>query len=54
MAGAIIGAGGSKIRQIRAESGAMITIDEAVAGSNERIITIKGNKRTIQASRARF
>ena len=48
MAGAIIGKGGSRIRQIRNESGANITIDEAVAGSNDRIITIVGSQDQIQ------
>jgi len=48
LAGAIIGKGGSRIRQIRAEAGANITIDEAVSGSNDRIITITGNQDQIQ------
>lgn len=47
-AGAIIGPAGSRIRRIRAESRANVTIDEAVAGSNDRIITITGTKRAIQ------
>jgi heterogeneous nuclear ribonucleoprotein K len=48
LAGAIIGKGGSRIRQIRQESGAGITIDEAVAGSSDRIITITGTQEAIQ------
>merc|ERR1712088_912023 len=48
MAGAIIGPGGSRVRKIRAESRATITIDEPVQGSDERIITISGNQRSIQ------
>ncbi|KAK2141731.1 hypothetical protein LSH36_1051g00016 [Paralvinella palmiformis] len=48
LAGAIIGKGGSRIRQIRQESGAGITIDEAQPGSNDRIITITGNQDQIQ------
>lgn len=48
LAGAIIGKGGSRIRQIRHEAGANITIDEAQQGSNDRIITITGNNEQIQ------
>ncbi|KAK2166977.1 hypothetical protein NP493_1294g01050 [Ridgeia piscesae] len=48
LAGAIIGKGGSRIRQIRQESGAGITIDEAMPGSNDRIITITGLPDQIQ------
>ena len=48
LAGAIIGKGGSRIRQIRQESGASITIDEALPGSNDRIITITGSQEQIQ------
>ncbi len=48
LAGAIIGKGGSRIRQIRQESGAGITIDEAAQGSNDRIITITGTQDQIQ------
>lgn len=48
LAGAIIGKGGSRIRQIRQESGAGITIDEALAGSSDRIITITGAPEQIQ------
>ncbi|KAJ8944962.1 hypothetical protein NQ318_013110, partial [Aromia moschata] len=40
--GAIIGKGGSRIRKIRLDSGANITIDEPLPGSNDRIITITG------------
>merc|ERR1719210_2185022 len=38
LAGAIIGKGGARIRQIRQESGANIKVDEAAEGSNDRII----------------
>ena len=48
LAGAIIGKGGSRIRQIRQESGAGITIDEPAQGSNDRIITITGTQDQIQ------
>merc|ERR1719318_839738 len=48
LAGAIIGKGGSRIRQIRQESGAGITIDEPTQGSNDRIITITGSQDNIQ------
>jgi len=48
LAGAIIGKGGSRIRNIRQESGAGITIDEPLAGSNDRIITITGLPNQIQ------
>ena len=48
LAGAIIGKGGSRIRQIRQESGAGITIDEPVSGSTDRIITISGSQDQIQ------
>eukprot|EP00095_Tigriopus_kingsejongensis_P001447 maker-scaffold207_size258870-snap-gene-0.11 protein:Tk01447 transcript:maker-scaffold207_size258870-snap-gene-0.11-mRNA-1 annotation:"heterogeneous nuclear ribonucleoprotein k-like isoform x1" len=50
MAGAIIGPGGSRIRKIRADSKAIIEIDEPAPGSNERIITIKGTKDQIQTA----
>lgn len=50
MAGAIIGPGGSRIRKIRSDSKASITIDEPVQGSNERIITISGTPRQIQTA----
>lgn len=50
MAGAIIGPGGSRIRKIRSDSKASITIDEPVQGSNERIITITGTQRQIQTA----
>lgn len=48
LAGAIIGKGGARIRQIRQESGAGITIDEPAQGSNDRIITITGTQDQIQ------
>ncbi len=50
MAGAIIGPGGSRIRKIRADSKASITIAEPEQGSTERIITISGTKRQIQTA----
>jgi heterogeneous nuclear ribonucleoprotein K len=48
MAGAIIGKGGMRIKQIRMESGATITIDEPLPGSNDRIINITGSSEQIQ------
>ncbi|XP_018322746.1 heterogeneous nuclear ribonucleoprotein K isoform X2 [Agrilus planipennis] len=48
LAGAIIGKGGGRIRKIRADSGAGITIDEPLPGSNDRIITITGSPNQIQ------
>ncbi|RZF36519.1 hypothetical protein LSTR_LSTR008854 [Laodelphax striatellus] len=48
LAGAIIGKSGARIRKIRADSGAGITIDEPAPGSNDRIITITGNPGQIQ------
>ncbi|CAG9795675.1 unnamed protein product [Diatraea saccharalis] len=48
LAGAIIGQGGSRIRKIRAESGARIEIAEPLPGSNDRIITITGTQQRIQ------
>ncbi|ELT89137.1 hypothetical protein CAPTEDRAFT_171528 [Capitella teleta] len=48
LAGAIIGKGGSRIRQIRQESGAGINIDEPMQGSQDRIITITGSQDQIQ------
>jgi heterogeneous nuclear ribonucleoprotein K len=50
MAGAIIGKGGGRIRRIRSESNAFIQIDEALPGSNDRIITITGTPKQIQAA----
>lgn len=48
MAGAIIGTGGARIRKVRIESNAEITIDEPLPGSSDRIITIKGTQDEIQ------
>lgn len=50
MAGSIIGKGGNRIRRIRQESNAFIQIDEALQGSNDRIITITGTPREIQTA----
>ena len=50
LAGAIIGKGGTRIKQIRDQSGAGITIDEPVPGSEDRIITITGSQEQIQHS----
>jgi len=47
LAGAIIGKGGARIRKIRGDSGASITIDEPRPGSTERIITISGSPNQI-------
>ncbi|XP_039228792.1 heterogeneous nuclear ribonucleoprotein K homolog isoform X3 [Drosophila yakuba] len=48
LAGAIIGKGGGRIRRIRNESSAYITIDEPLPNSNDRIITISGTPKQIQ------
>lgn len=49
LAGLIIGAKGSKISQIRQESGASIKIDSVpIPGTNDRLITITGNPNQIQ------
>ncbi|KAK0096427.1 hypothetical protein PV326_005529 [Microctonus aethiopoides] len=48
LAGAIIGKGGARIRKIRSDSGASITIDLPLPGSNDRIITISGLPSQIQ------
>lgn len=51
LAGAIIGKGGSRIKQIRMESGAHIQIDDpagSTGNSNDRIITITGSQDQIQ------
>ncbi|MCP6116868.1 KH domain-containing protein, partial [Klebsiella pneumoniae] len=42
------GKAGSRIRKIRAESGAGIEIAEPLPGSNDRIITITGSPGRIQ------
>lgn len=48
LAGAIIGKAGTRIRKIRQESGAGITIDEPLPGASDRIITITGQPQQIQ------
>jgi heterogeneous nuclear ribonucleoprotein K len=48
LAGAIMGKGGSRITEIRRQSLAQIVIDEALPGSNDRIITITGSEEQIQ------
>ncbi|CAG5048841.1 unnamed protein product [Parnassius apollo] len=48
LAGAIIGKAGTRIRKIRAESGAGIEIAEPLPGSSDRIITITGSPQCIQ------
>lgn len=48
LAGAIIGQGGARIRKIRSESGAGITIEEPLPGSIDRIITITGQPSQIK------
>lgn len=48
LAGAIIGKAGNRIRRIRMESNAFITIDEPLPGSTDRIITISGSAKQIQ------
>jgi len=48
LAGAIIGPKGTKIQQIREQTGANITIDKPIPGTNDRIITIVGSAEQIQ------
>jgi len=48
LAGAIIGKGGMRIKQIRMQSGATITIDELQPGATDRIINITGTQDQIQ------
>lgn len=48
LAGAIIGRGGERIRNIRARSGADIKIEEATPEMKDRIITIRGDPEQIQ------
>ena len=50
MAGAIRGHGDSRIRKIRSDSRANITIDEPVEGSDEQMITISGSQQQIQTA----
>ena len=47
MAGAILGPGGQRIRRIRAESRANITLGDA-NDNDERVITIEGGGKSIQ------
>jgi len=42
LAGAVIGKGGNRIKQIQAETGAMIKLDEADVEGDDRVITITG------------
>jgi len=51
VAGAIIGPGGQRIRKIRNESKANITIEDVQAGSTERLITIEGTEGQISVAR---
>jgi len=48
VAGAIIGRGGDRIRNIRAKSGAGIKMEEAKEDSKDRLITLTGNNNQIQ------
>lgn len=50
LAGAIIGPGGQRIRKIRNDSHANITIGESDPNSKERIITITGDPKAIQTA----
>ena len=50
MTGAIMDRGGSRIKQIRLDSGAEIKIDPALPGQEDRIITIRGNPEQIQTA----
>jgi hypothetical protein len=47
LAGAIIGSRGTRISQIRQQSGASIKIDDPLPGTNDRIITIVGTPNQI-------
>jgi len=42
LAGAVIGKAGNRIKQIQAESGTMIKLDEANVEGEERVISITG------------
>jgi len=42
LAGAVIGKAGNRIKQIQAETGASIKLDEANVEGDDRIITITG------------
>lgn len=48
LAGAIIGPQGTRIRAIRAQSGAQVIIGKAEAETEERVITINGTEEQIQ------
>jgi len=48
LAGAIIGKGGERIRNIRQRSGADIKIQDPLPGKADRVITITGNQEQIQ------
>lgn len=45
-----MGRGGSRIKQIRLDSGAEIKIDPALPGQEDRIITIRGTPEQIQTA----
>ena len=47
----ISGPGGQRIRKIRNESKANITIEDVQAGSTERLITIEGTEGQISVAR---
>jgi hypothetical protein len=53
LAGAIIGPGGQRIRKIRNDSKASITIAEPDASGKERIITISGDPKVLLRIRIR-
>jgi len=48
LAGAVIGKAGNRIKQIQAESGTMIKLDEADVDGEERVISISGYPDEIQ------
>ena len=50
LAGLIIGRNGSRIKEIRHQSGATITIDDPREGEADRIITIIGNSEQIHTA----
>jgi len=50
LAGLIIGRNGARIKEIRQQSGANITIDDPLEGQADRIITIIGNNEQIHTA----
>ena len=48
LAGAVIGKAGNRVKQIQAESGTFIKLDEAGVDGEERVISITGYPEEIQ------